>query len=388
MRPSILLALVPIVLGAPTKRDEPAPLHVPRDVDNLIKDTYIVKYKDISAFSAVEEGVKQLVGKPDRVFKGAFKGFSGKINAKTLKSLRNDPSVDFIEQDAIVKLEAYTTQANAPWGLARISTRQRGPTGYIYDTSAGQGTCSYIVDTGIQANHPDFGGRAQQLISYQGSNADGNGHGTHVAGTIGSNTYGVAKRTTLLGIKVLDNSGSGTISGIVAGLNYVVSDSRSRSCPNGAIANMSLGGSYSASLNSAAKSLVDNNVFIAVAAGNENQNAANVSPASEPSVCTVGATTSTDARASFSNYGAVVDIFAPGQAILSTWIGSSTNSISGTSMASPHIAGLAAYLSALEGTRAPQALCNRIIQLATTGVITGLPSGTPNRLAFNGNPSG
>jgi subtilisin family serine protease len=134
----------------------------------------------------------------------------------------------------------------------------------------------------------------------------------------------VAKRTTLLGVKVLSDSGSGSISGIISGLNYVVSDARSRSCPNGAFANMSLGGSYSASLNSAAKGLIDNNIFLAVAAGNENQNAANVSPASEPTVCTVGATTSADAKASFSNYGALVDIFAPGQGILSTWIGSST----------------------------------------------------------------
>lgn len=241
-----------------------------------------------------------------------------------------------------MSLSAYTTQSNAPWGLARISHRARGSTGYTYDTSAGSGTCSYIVDTGIQASHPvsappysrsaattniifqDFGGRATQLVSYAGNNADGNGHGTHVAGTIGSNTYGVAKRTTLLGVKVLSDSGSGSISGIISGLNYVVSDSRSRSCPNGAFANMSLGGGYSASLNSAAKGLIDNNIFLAVAAGNENQNAANVSPASEPTVCTVGATTSADAKASFSNYGALVDIFAPGQGILSTWIGSST----------------------------------------------------------------
>ncbi|KAK0383763.1 hypothetical protein NLU13_9674 [Sarocladium strictum] len=387
MRFSVVLALLPAALAAPTRRDEPAPLHIPRDVDSLIKDTYIVKYKDITAFSAVDEGLKILPGKPERVYKGAFKGFSGKLDAKTLATLRDDPSVDFIEQDAIVTINAFTTQSNAPWGLARLSTRQRGPTGYTYDTSAGAGTCSYIIDTGIQANHPDFGGRATQLISYAGANSDGNGHGTHVAGTIGSKTYGVAKATTLLGIKVLSNSGSGSISGILSGINYVINDARSRSCPNGAFANMSLGGGYSASLNSGAKSLIDNNIFLAVAAGNENQNAANVSPASEPTVCTVGASTSSDGKASFSNYGPLVDVFAPGQGILSTWIGSSTNSISGTSMASPHIAGLAAYLAGLEGYPGAQALCNRIIALSTTGALTGLPSGTPNRLAFNGNPS-
>lgn len=157
-----------------------------------------------------------------------------------------------------------------------------------------------------------------------GSNTDGNGHGTHVAGTIGSNTYGVAKKTRIYGVKVLDDSGSGSYSGIIAGMDFVASDSRSRSCPNGVFANMSLGGAYSASLNSAAAAMIRNGVFLAVAAGNDNANAANYSPASEPTVCTVGASTSGDARSSFSNYGSVVDIFAPGSSITSTLPGGRT----------------------------------------------------------------
>lgn len=151
-----------------------------------------------------------------------------------------------------------------------------------------------------------------------GSNGDGNGHGTHCAGTVGGNTYGVAKKTQLYGVKVLDDSGSGSYSGIISGMDFVASDSSSRNCPNGVIANMSLGGGYSAALNQAAASMVSNGVFLAVAAGNDNSNAANYSPASEPSACTVGATDSSDNRSSFSNYGDVVDIFAPGSNIQST----------------------------------------------------------------------
>jgi subtilisin family serine protease len=160
------------------------------------------------------------------------------------------------------------------------------------------------------------------------SNTDGNGHGTHVAGTIGSAAYGVAKKTQLYGVKVLDSGGSGTTSGVIAGMNFVTTDVQTRSCPNGTVANMSLGGGASASINAAAKAMVSAGVFLAVAAGNSNANAANYSPASEPTVCTVGATESNDARASYSNYGSLVDIFAPGSSILSTWIGSTTATVS------------------------------------------------------------
>lgn len=173
-------------------------------------------------------------------------------------------------------------------------------------------------------------------------------------------------------------------------MNFVASDAKTRSCPNGTVANMSLGGGVSASINSAAKAIVNAGVFLAVAAGNDNTNAANSSPASEPTVCTVGATDSSDARASYSNYGSIVDIFAPGTNILSTWIGSTsaTNTISGTSMATPHITGLGAYLLTLLGKKTPAALCSYIASTAQSGILSGIPSGTVNKLAFNGNPSG
>lgn len=208
--------------------------------------------------------------------------------------------------------------------------------------------------------------------------------GTHVAGTIGSASYGVAKKTTIYGVKVLSNLGFGSNSGIIAGMNFVPTDAASRSCPSGVIANMSLGGGVSAAVNSAAAAMVSAGVFLAVAAGNSATDASTSSPASEPSVCTVGSTTSGDSMSSFSNYGSVVDIFAPGSDILSTWIGGSTNTISGTSMASPHVAGLAAYLAGLEGFPGAVALCDRIKALGTQGVLSGIPSGSSNLLAYNG----
>lgn len=256
-----------------------------------------------------------------------------------------------------------------------------------------------------------FGGRATFLANYaDSSNTDGNGHGTHVAGTstsppvpslpsllllrftvltsstVGGTTYGVAKLTSLFAVKVLDSDGSGTTSGVIAGMNYVTSDSATRSCPKGAVANMSLGGSKSTTLNAAAASMVNAGVFLAVAAGNNGANAALYSPASEPTVCTVGAIDDDDTRASWSNFGAVVDIFAPGVDILSSWIGSTTatNTISGTSMATPHITGLGAYLLSLLGTKTPAALCAYIQSTASSGYISNPGTNTVNLIAFNG----
>ncbi|RYP34416.1 hypothetical protein DL767_004285 [Monosporascus sp. MG133] len=400
MRTAAFLSLLPLAFAAPAKRAEPAPLLKPRGVD-LIEGKFIVKMKDQITASVLDEAVSTFQKEADHVWNvPGFKGFAGALDDAAIEQLQNHPDVEFIEQDAIITINtdiqvderdlqerAIVSQTGAPWGLGAISHRGTASTTYVYDNSAGTGTCSYVVDTGIYTAHSQFGGRATFLANYaDSSNTDGNGHGTHVAGTIGATTYGVAKNTRLYAVKVLNASGSGTTSGVVSGMNFVVSDSRTRSCPNGAVVNMSLGGGFSSSINSAAAAITNAGVFLAVAAGNDNANAANYSPASAASACTVGATTSSNARASFSNYGSVVDIFAPGQSILSTWIGSTsaTRSISGTSMASPHIAGLGAYLLTLEGSRSPTALCSRIQALATSGRITGLPSGTVNLLAYNG----
>ncbi|UNI22221.1 Cuticle-degrading protease [Purpureocillium takamizusanense] len=389
MRLSLLLSILPMALAAPaTKRSEPAPLLVPRGSHELIADKYIVKFKQGSALSALDDALSSFGGKADHKYDNVFKGFALHLDEAKLKTIRDHPDVEYVEQDAMVTLSGFESQQDATWGLSRISHRQAGASTYDYDSSAGEGTCAYVIDTGVEADHPEFEGRATLLKSFiDGQNADGNGHGTHVSGTIGSKTYGVAKKTKIFGVKVLDDQGSGPYSGIIAGMDYVAKDSKSRDCPKGSVANMSLEGGFAQSVNDAAAALVRSNVFLGVAAGNSNKDAGQSSPASETTVCTVGATDKNDNRSSFSNYGRVLDIFGPGTDVLSTWIGGRTNTISGTSMATPHIVGLAAYLAALEG-KTGGSICSRIQELATKDAINGVPGGTVNLLAFNGNPSG
>ncbi|KAJ6786751.1 hypothetical protein PWT90_02007 [Aphanocladium album] len=377
MRLSIIAAVLPLALAAPVV--EPAPLIEARGAQ-AIAGKYIVKLKDNSKIGIMDAKAK--VPNAERVYQNVIKGFSAALTKEEVERLRHDPDVESIEQDAIISINAITQQPGATWGLTRISHRQRGSTTYDYDTSAGQGACAYVIDTGVEDTHPEFEGRAKQIKTFASTGTDGNGHGTHCSGTIGSKTYGVAKKVSIFGVKVLDDNGSGTLSNVIAGMDFVASDYKSRNCPRGVVASMSLGGGYSATVNQAAAHLQSSGVFVAVAAGNDNRDAANTSPASEPSVCTVGASDSSDRRSTFSNYGRAVDIFAPGTGITSTWIGGRTNTISGTSMATPHIAGLAAYLLGLEGGSA-STLCPRIQTLSTKNVLTGVPSGTVNYLAFN-----
>ncbi|KAK1762166.1 serine protease precursor [Phialemonium atrogriseum] len=388
MHAATILSLLTLAAAAPSRRAESAPLIKPRGA-RLIEGRYIVKLKGDVQAASVHSAMHGRPANPDHVYNmGRFNGFASGLTAEQLEALRNDPSVEYIEQDAVVSIKATQSQTNAPWGLARLSSSKPGGTTYTYDSTAGTGTCAYIVDTGIDVAHPDFEGRAKWLANYagDGSNTDGQGHGTHVAGTIGSRTYGVAKKTQLYAVKVLNANGEGTNSGVIAGMNYVVSDARTRSCPRGAVVNMSLGGGYSAAVNDAAASITNAGIFLAVAAGNDAADAARSSPASAPSACTVGATTSNDQLASYSNYGSIVDILAPGTNILSTWPGSRTNTISGTSMATPHIAGLAAYLLGLGSAPTnPVQLCSYIAQTALSGVISGVPRGTVSLLAHIGN---
>ncbi len=313
---------------------------------------------------------------PRFVYTAALNGFSAALNAGQLAALRHNPNVDYVEQDQ--RAEAYTTQSNATWGIDRIDQRSLPlSTTYTYN-STGAGVYAYVIDTGIQANHPQFGTRAASAYDYAGgSGADCNGHGTHVAGTIGSTTYGVAKLVPLRGVRVMDCNGSGSIAQIIAGVDWVRLNR-----VNPAVVNLSLGGGLSSALNTAVTSLSNSGVFVAVAAGNSNSNACNYSPASATAVFTTAASEKTDARRTTSNYGSCVDGYAPGGSITSTWIGSSTRTISGSSMASPHVAGVAALYKATYGNASSATIDTWIKNNATLNKITGNPTGTPNRLLY------
>ncbi|KAL3417504.1 subtilisin-like protease [Phlyctema vagabunda] len=300
--------------------------------------------------------------------------------------------VNYVEADTMVKASTLVQQTNAPPGLDRISSAKAGATSYVFDDSAGAGITAYIVDTGIRTTHTEFEGRA-----IWGTNTvntvmtDENGHGSHVAGTVGGATFGVAKSVELVAVKVLDADGAGSNSGVIAGVNFVATNATARGLSGKAVMNMSLGGSKSAALNSAVAGLTRAGVLPIVAAGNENQDALNTSPGSAPSAITVGAIDAKDTRASFSNFGTAVDIFAPGVDVLSVGIASNTDTatLSGTSMASPHVCGLAAYLMALDTSlTTPAAVTEKMLSLAAASGATALRTGTGTTTLIANNGSG
>ncbi|QYJ04353.1 S8 family peptidase [Nocardioides panacisoli] len=292
------------------------------------------------------------------VYTEVLNGFAASIPQAALGVLRNLDQVARVEIDRGV--QAFDSQQPTPsWGLDRIDQRNLpGDDEFTY-TATGSGVTAYVVDTGIQINHPDFEGRASHgtdTIDGDTDATDCNGHGTHVAGTIGGEAYGVAKDVDLVGVRVLDCNGSGSTAGVIAGLDWVVANHQG----GPAVANMSLGGGSSVALDNAVQRVIDDGITMAVAAGNSNADACGTSPARVPAALTVGASGENDARASFSNVGDCVDLFAPGVDITSTWLNNSTNTISGTSMASPHVAGVAAqYLSTAPGA-SPNAVNNEI----------------------------
>lgn len=293
-----------------------------------------------------------------------------------------------------------TVEKNAPWGLARISHRESLSFGnfnkYLYAEEGGEGVDAYVIDTGTNTKHVDFEGRATwgKTIPQGDADEDGNGHGTHCSGTIAGKKFGVAKKANVYAVKVLRSNGSGTMSDVVKGVEWAAEAHIKKSKKGdkkfkGSVANMSLGGGSSRTLDLAVNAAVDAGIHFAVAAGNDNADACNYSPAAAEKAVTVGASTLTDSRAYFSNYGKCTDIFAPGLNILSTWVGSehATNTISGTSMASPHIAGLLAYYVSLAPAKdsayavadvTPKQLKAALINVATQGALTDIPSDTPN----------
>ncbi|KAF2994394.1 subtilisin-like serine protease [Curvularia kusanoi] len=391
---ALILAAAAGVYSAPVA--QPAPLLEARQ-GTAIPGKYIVKMKDSGATNTTTAALKLLNKSANTVYTlNGFQGFAAEISDSVVMALRLLPTVDYIEKDAIIKAafvtegfekRALTNQTSVPWGLGRISNAKAGINTYRYDDSAGVDTCAYIIDTGIYTAHPDFEGRASFLANFAGDGTkdDGHGHGTHVAGTVGSKTYGVAKKTKLFAIKVFNSSGSGTTSGVISAINFAANDAKRRSCPKGSVANLSLAGPKSDALNTAVNKAVDSGLFVAVAAGNSAVDVSQMSPSSATSAFVVGATDSSDKFAYFSNFGTNVDGLAPGVSVLSTYNNGGTAVMSGTSMATPHVAGLAAYLLSLEGKIAPGALAARIQTLSLKDKVTSVPAGTNNYLINNGN---
>ena len=348
-----------------------------------VSNSYIVVLKAGSADVGTTAGqlVRRHGGAVRQTYAAALRGFEVSTSESSARQLAGDPAVAYVEQNHVVQIDA--TQANPPsWGLDRIDQRNLPlNSSYTYPNTASTVT-AYIIDTGIRFAHSTFGGRARSgFDAIDGGSADDcNGHGTHVAGTVGGSQYGVAKGVQLVAVRVLNCSGSGTVAQVVAGINWVTANA-----VKPAVANMSLGGGASTSIDNAVTNSINNGgVTYAIAAGNSNANACNSSPARVPAAITVGATQQNDARASFSNFGTCLDIFAPGVGITSSWWTSNTatNTISGTSMATPHVTGVAALILSAHSTFTPAQVRTQMVNAATTGVVTNPGSGSANRLLF------
>ncbi|GAB1311755.1 proteinase B [Madurella fahalii] len=450
MRGVIALSLAACAAAAPkvsfeTIHGDAAPILSSANAET-IPNSYIIKFKNHvsdDSVSAHQSWIQEIhttreaeradlkkrgqIPLVDDVFRGLkhtykigqdFMGYAGHFDEEVIEQVRRHPDVEYIERDSIVhtmrvvedsKCDGELEKA-APWGLARISHRDTLTFStfnkYLYAAEGGEGVDAYVIDTGTNIDHVDFEGRAKwgKTIPSGDADIDGNGHGTHCSGTIAGKKYGVAKKANVYAVKVLRSNGSGTMADVVAGVEWAATQhieqvkaakAGKRKGFKGSVANMSLGGGKTKALDDTVNAAVKAGIHFAVAAGNDNADACNYSPAAAEKAVTVGASAIDDSRAYFSNYGKCTDIFAPGLSILSTWIGSkyATNTISGTSMASPHIAGLLAYYLSLQPASdseysvapiTPEKMKDNLLKIATEGTLTDMPKNTPNLLAWNG----
>jgi len=377
-----LAAAVVTVLAGVTPAQAAEGAIVGAGAEGAIADSYIVVLKDGSTADKPSLASK-FGGAIGRQYTQGLSGFSVALGERQGKRLAADPAVAFVEQNKVLHAEA--TQTNPPsWGLDRIDQRKLPlDTKYTYATTASNVNV-YVLDTGIRATHTDFGGRVKQGYDFidNDTNADdGYGHGTHVAATIAGAKYGVAKGASLYPVRVLGSDGSGTTAGVISGVNWITQNAKKP-----AVANASLGGGASTALDTAVRNSIKAGVTWTVAAGNSNVNAANTSPARVTEALTVAAADRTDRRASFSNYGSVIDLFAPGVSITSAWKDNDTATYTGdgTSFAAPHVAGAAAlYLSSHTGATAAQ-VAQALISASTPGLVTNPGSGSPNRTLYVG----
>ncbi|PIL62095.1 serine protease [Acinetobacter baumannii] len=362
------------------------PVNDSSQAKGIIKNQYIVILnKDAGPSKDFAQNIaKQHAGKVLQSYDTVLKGFAiylpDTAGAAFIEAMKKNPHVLSVESDTIVNIDA-TTQSNPDWGLDRIDQKALPLNSTYSYLQTGSGTTAYIVDTGILSSHQEFSGRVLSgytAISDGNGTTDCNGHGTHVAGTVGGTTYGVAKNVNLVPIRILGCDGSGASSNVIAGLDWILKNGKKP-----AVVNMSLGGEANASLDSAVENLFNNGYVMVVAAGNSNTDACSSSPARVSKAITVAATDSTDTRASYSNYGSCVDIFAPGSQINSSWIGSNTATkvLNGTSMATPHVVGVVAEMLQSTPTATPQTTSTNLLNQASNNVVKN-PSGSPNRLLY------
>lgn len=348
-----------------------------------IPGSYIVTLKETAGFRASATQGKKLIagydGRIERTYTSALNGYAAQLSNTGAKRLAADPAVASVEQNQ--KVHSTATQTNAPWGLDRIDQPNLPLNGtFTYPDSAGVNTTVYVLDTGVRITHQDIVGRASNGYDFVDNDnvaQDGNGHGTHVATTAAGTVYGVAKKAKIVAVRVLNNSGSGTTAGVIAGVDWITANHVASS-----VANVSLGGGPSTTLDNAVRRSIASGVTYSIAAGNSNAPASGFSPARVETALTVGATTRTDARATYSNHGPLVDLFAPGSDITAGWATSDTATYTGngTSFAAPHVAGAAAvYLTNHPGS-SPAAVGTALVNGATSNVLTGIGTGSPNKL--------